>query len=474
MVNHNVVLSTTTDEGITTHVYSCGTCGAELDTRSVNISATGIDYYAHPSNRFQHRFKSGDSWGVTGNIYYDADEDVAYTRVNLTNWGEFEILNGTAEPVLNNPSQTMYGSGRYIVMKVRVGSGVTQPLNFIAIDGKAGNKVVQNNWIYNANGRTTWVKGDWAVYVIDMTLFDTSDAYVQGNGAETKAIFSFQDRGNGGAEAYLDFAYFAVCDNWDEVNAVTGGEDHIFTSYRDNNVTVGCGDAHVPVFASGTAATGTCFKCGATVNNNVTVGADGVNTYTVPNTTAVGCNRWNAAKMGGDKTAFGNVNYDATANLVYTRVSLNNGGSFEIINGSATPDGSNSTITQTVYGTGKYAVIKLRVNSEAEVKFSATTGTVMSDGELGNHSRTAFADGWAVYVIDLSAFDLYTADDATITKAWYGMQGDSADGGSVDIAYFAVCDNWEEIKTVVDDEQVIITNWNDNNVTKVNLADQHD
>ena len=228
-------VTATTEGSVKTYVYSCQECGEVVDTRKVEIGTEGINYYAAPSTNFHHNFKGTSSWGTTGNVQYDNENGVTYTRVPLATWGEFEVLNGTEEAILNTPSQTLYGSGKYIVMKVRVGSGVISSLNFAAVDGKGTVQTLNSN-LYNSNGRTVWVDGEWAVYVIDMSAFFVQNAYNINNTEETKALFAFQDRGNSGAEAYVDFAYLAVCDSWAEIDAVVTDEQVIVTNWRDNNV----------------------------------------------------------------------------------------------------------------------------------------------------------------------------------------------------------------------------------------------
>jgi hypothetical protein len=90
--------------------------------------------------------------------------------------------------------------------------------------------------MYGKNMRKTWVGNDWTVYVIDMSKFDVCAAYNIDSHNETQAIFTFQDRGNGGS--VIDFAYFAVCDTWEEIKTIVDDEQIVYTSYGDNNVTL--------------------------------------------------------------------------------------------------------------------------------------------------------------------------------------------------------------------------------------------
>ena len=91
-------------------------------------------------------------------------------------------------------------------------------------------------------------------------------------------------------------------------------------------------------------------------------------------------------------------------------------------------------------------------------------------------TRTMKAENldWQVCVIEIASLFAstdYQSDDATVTRAVFGIKGDSTgnnddeDGGVndyVDIAYFAVCDDWKEVASVTAGEQsVIFTAWSD-------------
>jgi hypothetical protein len=301
---------------------------------------------------------------------------------------------------------------------------------------------------------------------------------------------------SGDENEYVDIAYFAVCDNWSEIDSVVTDETVIFTNWSNPTADVvmtangTCAGKHKNTYVKGEngLVEYKCSACG-NVETSFTVSAEGINTFTAPHATAFACNAYNTGGYGDTNNTFGNLNYDDKNFVQYTRVTLQAGGNFEFLNGSANPDGKNRTVTQSVYGSGKYMVIKMRVGSdEAYLNFGIldTTdakGNVHHNSRFGLNSRSVFADDWAVYVIDLSQYDRsfwgnegYSYANDSIKKAWYGMQGDGDDGENdyVEIAYFAVCDSWAEIKSIVTDEQVIVTNWSDNNVEKTNLADYND
>ena len=217
-----------------------------------------------------------------------------------------------------------------------------------------------------------------------------------------------------------------------------------------------------------------------------------LSTQYIQNPNANSCkNVWNTGSKTGYDSSVGIVEMmDAEVDFVYAHVTLQTHGAFELINGSGAYAMRFHTVHDTVNGSGKYAVLKIRVGSgEDTVKLLAWDGITgnetyynSSNSQLDSDSvfnlcaRSNLNTEWAIYVIDLSqAFgETYDAENADITKATFGIKGDGSGGNYdsatatwsgfdendyIDIAYFAICDNWTEIQSVVGDESVILTNW---------------
>ena len=79
---------------------------------------------------------------------------------------------------------------------------------------------------------------------------------------------------------------------------------------------------------------------------------------------------------------------------------------------------------------------------------------------------------WVTYIIDLNSIDTtyYKPNDPTTTHASFGLQIMYGAGGKetdyVDLAYFAICDDWTEIGAVIgDDEATYVTSWMADNGT---------
>ena len=99
----------------------------------------------------------------------------------------------------------------------------------------------------------------------------------------------------------------------------------------------------------------------------------------------------------------------------------------------------------------------------------------------GEPNEPLFAQGgvWRVYVVDIEKMNsaAYGVNDSSVTKVTFGFQGESGEneiqgGEYIDFAYFAVCDDWTEVKAVVGEkDKVIYTAWNKNDFDEVRNSD---
>ncbi len=116
------------------------------------------------------------------------------------------------------------------------------------------------------------------------------------------------------------------------------------------------------------------------------------------------------------------------------------------------------------------------VNVEALAwRITATTEGGTATNPSGSYlaRREDMPEGeWVVYVVDIAALikaesritTYGNAGDTTMTRLGIGFMYGHNQGGSttdtyIDIAYFAVCDTWDEVASVVGDENVTYTDW---------------
>ena len=103
------------------------------------------------------------------------------------------------------------------------------------------------------------------------------------------------------------------------------------------------------------------------------------------------------------------------------------------------------------------------------VAAGTTVQYAMSDGLQANkytvdwmytiHHETIQTSEWVTYVIDLNGYNhcgAYVNGNASATVGMYGFRTTNA---TIDLAYFAVCDSWEEVDSIVTEETVVLTQW---------------
>ena len=442
---------TSSENGVNT--YTCAGFCYNADTNTLGctttktleiptVGAAGVNWYTAPNAEFAYGRKNAFGLGSTkakaGNVKYDAVNDVLYTHIAVSSNGEFEILNGSAEPAADgSQTQQIYGAARYAVIKMRT-SATTGDLRILYINKTTeGNHKIEAGWdmYVGANSRKAFADG-WAIYVIDLAMFDACGAVSSYTSTSiTKTVFAM--RAVSGLTS-IDMAYFALCDNWAEIQSVVGDEKVILTSWNYNG--------------------------GETAENNLeqkTI-ADQINYWVVPTSKnyGMGMNLWNAGGKGGGATIVGALGTDG--DTIYSRVTIQRGGSFELehrVDQKFAQKTRSTMDANLIGGVGKYMVVRMRIGSTAsQIQLMARNDG--SDGESyasrsGLKGKAEYQE-FRTYVIDVSVFGNMYSNNNNNYKATFAMKGyDHGDGNHnaetdyFDIQYFAICDNWTEVQTVV-------------------------
>ncbi|MBE6584223.1 MAG: hypothetical protein E7649_04460 [Ruminococcaceae bacterium] len=513
------VMESMTENGVTTYRYVCPVCRYIYTTKLVS---SDINYYAAPSAEIGYNSwntgKMTSSAGHVGElmVYESAGQaSFPYARITMQNGGAFEVLNGSVSvdwqsKGFNSVHDAISGSGKYMVIKMRVGANESS-LNILAWDGETGydayvtegtdengnpKYTFASDRVFGMAGRSSSLYTDWTVYVIDMEKAFPS-TYTTGNVDLSKATFGFKGDGNGGALSngewqnydendYVDIAYFAICDSWTEISSIVGSENVIYTDWKtpanDKNYTSSGTEITNPpcethaeleyVKEVGSATTTYKYVCPECKNVlDLKEISNSVNYYVAPNKAAA-YNNWASGGLGsfGGDAATLEYNESATeGNFTFARVKMNGGASFELHNGTGSPSYNwTGPAVNTINGSGRYAVMKIRLGSGMNgIKFGAWDGITGSNA-IPSSSKHFDNGSWNVIVVDLSAFSsMYDAENAEVNTAMFGFMNCVGSGEysealqmHIDIAYFAVCDNWTEIAGVVgDDTTVILTDW---------------
>ena len=552
----------------TTYTMGCTVCGYGEDTWTVPNS---VNFYSVPGLQVNSWHAGGDT--LQGEYIYaideytNGDESFLYNRITFDTTGSVKLSNGSASPsTFISLSDKIEGSGRYAVMKIRVGGESIGWLSFGSYDGSGepggADNVFRSANSPNIRGVGRLPIGEWVTYVIDLTGIDTK-YYTANNASLANAAFGLKiQNGKGGSDTdYIDVAYFAVCDDWTEVGYVIGDDDSTYVNswmasdgvacgcYKDehsyaqgSNICSICGYericedplSHYEITATGHRIVEDCVICGVTVEAEetahtiTTLGmekgseatlytykcdvcegtvrswsvSNDVNYYSAPTQQY---NNWNCGHSGnGACQSVGQLMYDADGGFVYNRIKLYQGASFEFVNGSIDPkrgygvnglrDGNSTVIDEGDYingSSGKFIVVKMRSNEVDYIDMFLNGDDdnegVFTASTIRRSSNDIRDDEWTIYVIDIEKLgaEHYAAMDESVTNICIAFRVDEAafvpatgigcsGRETMDIAYLAVCNGWEDVANVVGDEKVLYTDWKSTTNDKIMNSDGSD
>lgn len=468
-----------------TYKTVCSMCKNVLETK---IFTQDINYYSVPG-QFYNNWNTGGLVGTgapTGKIMNE--DGVLFSRITLQAGGSMILGNGTADYVRKdgwNTSYTVYGgTGQYLVFKLR-GVGNTELGLILDDDTKA---------TFDAGSRPRRSAADisdntWRVYVVDIAALNY--AYYGANSSSVTTIMpGFMGAGTAapsGQDRYIDLAYYAICDNWAEIAEVTRGEQKVYlTDWVGTSTLVEsspdgqCIGSHsTPKFdMSDGVAKYVCALCGTAMKT--------IETPTDANFYSAAGQQWNiwaSGGLSGEKTTTGSLVMEN--GVIYNRITMKNGGSFEFVNVAEPSDKDASTAENVITGgSGRYIVFRIKFVSDASdnlalILYDGQTAGYVQDTHrlwagLGNGDDKNVATGeWVTYVIDMemTGYSWYTENNENVNKASFGLNVGTVNGYSgdryIDVQYFAVCDNWTEVAAVVGSGTVKYTKWSDTSINKI-------
>lgn len=477
---------TTDAQGNTVYTYTCTEAGCgDSFTR---VQAAGTNYYSAPGHQV-YEWACGIvplQAGTAGAGYYNKNSFMVntmvdsvygvYNRVYLNQGGHFYLADGVAASNTHTSSTFVDGVtggvGQFAVLRVRVNDN---GLIRIKITTETGANI---GFVYRtpADGFVT--------YVIDISSLKNTDVskirvYIGGSEG-TPAV---------PANSSIDIAYFAIVDDWNEVEAVVGEDEKVVytTDFKvpakdtirySNGACIGshtCSLSTSTVEAT-TTYTYSCSNCDFEEVRTVTLDADSINYYIAPND-AMGLGIWNTGTAAGKwNNNVGNVMYDPDEKTIYSSIGFWQGGAFEFTNGTSTPVKGLEDAADTINGLGRYAVLKVRLGEGMNSGLSfglwdGQTGTSVNPNNANNkgsdylckHRNVANGE-WMTFVIDLTAFSAHYTVGGTSDKIGVALKngwtsGTASTASQVDIAYFAICDSWTAIDSIVGDDDVLFTKW---------------
>ena len=433
---------------------------------------------------------SSHSYGLNGKVDKELiyDETGAFVRydnaqINKDKWIGFNPI-----------TKTSGASGQYMIIKIRVGeNGLGQTALNIYVNSTGG----------QANG-LTWDKGSlnfkvsedgqWHYIVVDLAARVANNAFAQdadgtynvnyfqvrpftghqsievqdGQDTDPNKVYTYWYKDAAGQRTktqtkltaeeltekgltlenittakpdvtdYMDISYIAFCDSIDDIKGIVGVDTYEWsvdnsTNSLRNTADNSCAQHAIAEIVDGTTHTIKCTLCGE-VTRTFEVSAD-INWYS-----PLGGMSNYADKL--DKMLF-----DSEEGVLYNRFSAAGGSGNHIrITGGA---GAGAP-TADKFPTGKYIVIKYRMESTGTISFSIATGDKKSGNGSGIVAAQAVANmpgmNWRVAIMDVSANAQWTSDGSA--QSIYMMMTTGLTY-TVDIAYVAVVDSIDEMKTLL-------------------------
>ena len=447
--SHTMLDSTTVNaDGSTTYETSCSVCGKV--GRTYTIPANVIYYSGSSANNFYQFFML--------NKEVRFEDGVEFTRVSASAayaGHEVHWINQNDSYHYDSAGKPLDTKGnRYLVLRLRAGSDQLK-MSFIYKLLGAGSKTISIPIIK---------EDEWYTYVIDLKSV-SPDVYKElEDGTYTMQTFKIQfasgmDQIENG---YLDIAYMALCDRFDQINVIAGASSvqlmataGALTEVKSDGTCIG--EHAYKETANGNVYTVACSVCGYIVNSKTL--PEGINhyasAYTI-NSNANGASLINYAEVinDADGTYCRVYGGDAHATQNYNQFSLY----------------SNSSASKV---TGQYLVIKYRVgeNGLGQKKITIYAGTenagATNNGELIEllvGDKTTVEDGeWHIAVINMDTAtgigrtdDMFKAGEDGLFRAKFvslrpfftgKAGGDESD--YMDIAFAAICDSVEEAEALI-------------------------
>ena len=199
----------------------------------------GVNFYSAPGQQWNMWNTHGLTGLTTPTGTLMTEDGVLYNHITMGEGASFEFLNvpTPSDKNMSTPENVITGgSGKYLVFRIRCVSREGENLALIMYDGTKQGFSQDAHRIWNGAGEVA--TGEWVTYVVDLSLFGDSVWYADNNPDVTTASFGLNVAGalEGSGSRYIDVQYFAVCDDWDEVEAVAGeGTVVQYTKWSDAN-----------------------------------------------------------------------------------------------------------------------------------------------------------------------------------------------------------------------------------------------
>ena len=240
------------------------------------------------------------------------------------------------------------------------------------------------------------------------------------------------------ADAYVDLSYVALFDSLDDIKNVVTADTYEWSIDRTSSALKNTADGSCAAHTYREVVDGTTHKIQCTTCEHIlreyTVSAD-INYYADLGS----MNYYNNAGTGLDKLLI-----DPVAGVLYNHYYATGSTHWNLSGGSGA-----GAATSATYNSGEYIVMKVRAVGGEQAGMTFYLSTTGKDANNGAKSIGKFTvkaeDGWVVLVVKIGTVESYT----TKTDANLYFMGNPGGAAQLDIAYLAVVDSINEMKTLL-------------------------
>jgi len=445
------------------YVYTCSSCGhvADFDVdryfpvsttqkvEAYQLSATtGVDEI----NKLSYiRYTGKDMAGQVNPFRYP----ISYSNKS----------DGTQSVTTTYGKGTPFNIGKgdkYLVVKIRTNANDwklgmylgTKDANTVKL-GEDGKYTGSANVLYIGYPMSQLKVGEWQTVIFDMASVLGQKWVANANGEYVIETLQFHSDMVASTN-YFDLAYYAFCDSWEDIAALTGDKKAILveSSYsgRIVNADGSCSDGNCAIDTS--YADGIykqyCTVCGKVYTErdvsdaNLFLNAHGLDAYS-------GLYFGTTYKTEYDETT---GKYETYVTGAHSRAD-NTEGWIYLFCSHAT--GSSQEVN--IANTGRYLIFKMRSDNLTKLTIEAYTGT----NAKGSATRTVgFNNGWETVVVDMSQFSSWTvgAEDTVFYLRLRAFKPAVGDELNMQFAYAGIVDSLEEVAAVTGDDEVsLYTDW---------------
>ncbi len=488
---HSIICDVEDEGDLLLYTYYCGVCDYVIKSIEVPFN---LNLYISPEDLLE----------VSHNFGTDPKKFVFLSTNDGAPSAEYISEKGMGSSItLFSDDANAIATGKYLVMKIKLNNGrVSFKLDVSTVD--AYRKVSQTTKQATVSAVVDGLSSGWSTVIIDLSKLTSGDlGYIPSSTGDYylhQLKITLDGSSSVAQGESVKIAYAAFCNSEKEAREFAKDEycryiyrDLLSSAQPDSKDGTPCNHKYTWVANGAQHNSDPCPICkdnGGAVDHKYSYTANYADNgmllgYSLKCVCGKGVTPdWTFAEgsvlnyysgPGQMSTNWASVSSIKTeGDMVFTRLVFTNGSaSCKFDNGSNTSyvnknDGGamREGFDTLVGGSGRYIVFKFRLSNAKKMSHLAlgayaqgaalpyNEGQVLGKPNFRHIVNTP--EGWNVMVIDTSTFDsnYYPSNDPNVAAATFGLKLSGSKDEYIDVAYFAVVNNWDGVMTLLADENL--------------------